>query len=86
MDKLNTMKEKYPQIQSVRGKGLMVGAVLTGPATPYCAALREKGMLALSAGENVLRLVPPLNVSMADCERAIELIEEVFTEDAAKNK
>ena len=86
MDKLNTMKEKYPQIQSVRGKGLMVGAVLTGPATPYCAALREKGMLALSAGENVLRLVPPLNVSMADCQRAIELIEEVFAEDAAKNK
>ena len=46
----------------------------------------QSRMLALSAGENVLWLVPPLNVSQADCERAVALIEEVFAEDAAKNQ
>ena len=86
MGRLGELKEKYPRITGVRGKGLMIGVVLDCPATPYCAALREKGMLALSAGENVLRLVPPLNVSQADCERAVALIEEVFAEDAAKNQ
>lgn len=80
MEGLRALGKKYPQIQSVRGKGLMIGAVLTSSAGPVLAILRKKFMLALSAGENVLRLLPPLNVTQAECEKALKLIDEAFDE------
>lgn len=80
MDGLRALGEKYPQIQSVRGKGLMIGAVLTSSAAPVLAILRKKYMLALSAGENVLRLLPPLNITQEECEKALQLIDEAFDE------
>ena len=42
-----------------------------------------KGMIALSAGETVLRLVPPLTVTQEDCEKAIELIDQALAEVTA---
>lgn len=41
-------------------------------------------MIALSAGENVLRLVPPLNVSGDECRKALELIDSAFAELCSK--
>lgn len=84
MDGLSALSKKYPCIRGVRGRGLMVGAVLDQPAGAILGILRSKGMIALSAGENVLRLVPPLNVSDADCALALELIDGAFAELCAK--
>ena len=84
MDGLSALSKKYPCIRGVRGRGLMVGAVLDRPAGAVLGILRSKGMIALSAGENVLRLVPPLNVSDADCALALELIDGAFAELCAK--
>ncbi len=84
MDGLSALAKKYPCIRGVRGRGLMVGAVLDQPAGAVLGILRSKGMIALSAGENVLRLVPPLNVSDADCALALELIDGAFAELCAK--
>lgn len=84
MDGIAELSKKYPCIQGVRGKGLMVGAVLDQPAGKVLSILRGKGMIALSAGENVLRLVPPLNVSGEECRKALELIDSAFAELCSK--
>ncbi len=77
---LEELAKKHACIRNVRGLGLMLGAVLDAPAGPVAAILREKGMLALSAGETVLRLVPPLIVTREECETALKLIDEALTE------
>ena len=80
MDGLKKLAEKHSCIKAVRGLGLMLGAVLDEPAGGVLAILREKGMLALSAGETVLRLLPPLTVTEAECAKALALIDEAMTE------
>ena len=80
LEKLNGMVGKYPCVKGVRGVGLMVGLLLDRPAGSVLAILREKGMIALSAGETVLRLVPPLTVTQEDCEKAIRLIDEALAQ------
>lgn len=76
---LQKLAEKHPMVKGVRGKGLMVGAILDEPAGAVLAILRSKGVIALSAGETVLRLVPALTISREDCEKALALIDEALT-------
>ena len=80
MEKLHGFVGKYPCVKGVRGVGLMLGLLLDRPAGPVLAALREKGMIALSAGETVLRLVPPLTVTQEDCEKAITLLNQALAQ------
>ena len=83
--KLEPLKDKYPScVQGVRGRGLMIGVVLAFPAGELLGILRSKGLIALSAGENVLRLVPPLIVTREQCDKALELIDAGLAELAAK--
>ncbi len=67
-------------IAEVRGLGLLLGLVLDVPAAPLQKKLQEKGMLALATAGNVLRLLPPLNVSQQEIEQAIQLIGETCEE------
>jgi acetylornithine/LysW-gamma-L-lysine aminotransferase len=60
-----------PQIREVRGLGLMVAVELKGRAAPYLAELAERGVLALSAGANVMRFLPPLVISPQDVDTVI---------------
>ena len=82
-EKLQSFVGKYPCVKGVRGLGLMIGLLLDRPAGSVLASLRAKGMIALSAGETVLRLVPPLTVTQEDCEKAIELIDQALAEVTA---
>jgi predicted acetylornithine/succinylornithine family transaminase len=58
-------------VRDVRGRGLLLGAVLDRPAGPVVDALRERGLLAVTAGPDVLRLLPPLVVSEAEVDQAL---------------
>ncbi len=71
--------EAMPAVRAVRGRGLLVGAELDRPVGPVVDACRERGLLALSAGPEVLRLTPPLVVDAADVDRALSIIEEVVS-------
>jgi acetylornithine/succinyldiaminopimelate/putrescine aminotransferase len=82
-EKLQSFVGKYPCVKGVRGLGLMIGLLLDRPAGSVLASLRAKGMIALSAGETVLRLVPPLTVTQEDCEKAINLIDQALAEVTA---
>ena len=81
---LSNLKAKYASLREVRGKGLMIGAVLDFPAVELLPILRAKGLIALSAGETVLRLVPPLVVTEKDCADAVRIIDEALAEHAKK--
>lgn len=67
-------------IAGVRGLGLLLGLVLDVPAAPLQKKLQEKGLLALATAGNVLRLLPPLNVSQEEVDQALKLIGEACEE------
>lgn len=69
---------KSPRVKSVRGKGLLVGIELDAPAGPLVTMMRDQGVIVGSAGENVLRLTPPLIVSRAQCDQAIATLEKAL--------
>ncbi|HEU0093683.1 MAG TPA: acetylornithine transaminase, partial [Vicinamibacteria bacterium] len=76
---LRAMQRKYPnQIRDVRGLGLMFGVELTGPASPIVAGLRARGILATKAGENVLRLLPPLVVKRGELRSFLVAFDDVL--------
>ncbi|MGL4854522.1 MAG: aspartate aminotransferase family protein [Lentisphaeria bacterium] len=78
--RLNQIKERYSCIQEVRGLGLLIGVQLSSDVKvadviTFCS---ENGLLVLSAGENVLRLLPPLTVTREQAETALEIIEKAL--------
>jgi predicted acetylornithine/succinylornithine family transaminase len=77
---LRAIQRKYPnQIRDVRGVGLMFGIELSGPATPIVAGLRARGILATKAGENVLRLLPPLVVKRSELQSFLVAFDDVLS-------
>jgi len=73
--KLNNLVDKYPCVKEVRGRGLMVGIVLDREAAVLLPEMLKQGVIALTAGENVLRLLPPLNVTAVEIDTAVNAIE-----------
>ncbi len=67
-----------PEARAVRGRGLMVGLELRGKARPVVSVLRERGVLALTAGLTVLRLLPPLMITPAQCDEVVAAIREAI--------
>jgi predicted acetylornithine/succinylornithine family transaminase len=61
----------------VRGLGLLLAVELDRPAAPVVEAALEQGLVIGSAGENVLRLTPPLTLSLDEAGTALELLEGV---------
>ena len=83
MDGLRTLAGKHATIREVRGRGLLIGVGLGRTAGPIVDACRDAGLLVLSAGEQVLRLAPPLIVDERDCDRALGIIDAAFGKLAA---
>ncbi|MBI5690107.1 MAG: acetylornithine/succinylornithine family transaminase [Verrucomicrobia bacterium] len=76
---LRQLAADFPaHLAAVRGFGYLVGLQLTSDPTPYLSALRERGLLAPSAGNNVIRLLPPLNVSAAELAESVQILREVL--------
>lgn len=68
-----------PFVSEIRGKGLMIGIVCTKDVSAIIPELIEAGMLALNAGPNVIRLLPPLTVTEAEMDKAVALISAALT-------
>ena len=77
---LRTELENLPtkKIRDVRGLGLMIGIELRGKVTPILQELMDRGVWALPAGLNVLRLLPPLTIEKEDLQQVIATINEVL--------
>jgi len=75
---LAAMAKQYPVMGEIRGQGLLIGAVLDTDAAPIVAAARDSGLLILLAGPRVLRLLPPLNVTAAEVDEALQKLAGVL--------
>ncbi|MDQ8730318.1 aspartate aminotransferase family protein [Bradyrhizobium sp. LHD-71] len=75
--KLAGVCDRYPDIVSeVRGEGLLIGLRAVIPAADLSNALRDEKLLTVAAGENVVRMLPPLIVSEAEIDEAVKRIEQ----------
>ena len=66
-------------VREVRGRGLLLAGVLDGAAGAVVDACRERGLLVVTAGPDVLRLLPPLVVTEAEVEEALAVLREVLS-------
>ncbi|MBC8160743.1 MAG: acetylornithine/succinylornithine family transaminase [Roseiflexaceae bacterium] len=69
---------RLAKVREVRGVGLLIGLELKERVQPHLLALMERGVLALPAGPNVLRLLPPLVISYAELDQVVAAIADVL--------
>ncbi|MDR6633305.1 acetylornithine/N-succinyldiaminopimelate aminotransferase [Phyllobacterium sp. 1468] len=73
---LASISDRYPEaISEVRGRGLLIGLKCAVPNTAMVQALRDEHLLTVGAGDNVIRLLPPLVATEADAREALTRIE-----------
>tara|TARA_B100000886_G_scaffold247929_1_gene174561 strand:- start:2683 stop:3846 length:1164 start_codon:yes stop_codon:yes gene_type:complete len=78
---LEKLKKKYPKlIKEVRGVGLLIGLQLFDDQTIFIKKLMENNLLTIRAGENVVRILPPLNVRKSEIDIALKAINKVCNE------
>lgn len=77
-EKLNQLIEKYPFVTAQRGMGFMRGLVLTIPVGEVVKEALKEGLVVLSAGSDVLRMLPPLVIEKEDIDEMIRRLEKVF--------
>lgn len=80
INKLKKELEHIDMVKDIRGKGLMVGIECSKEVTPSVKGLIDKGVLTLSAGPYVLRLLPPLIVTYDEIDKVVELIKNQLSE------
>jgi len=78
--RLRAIALRHPAVLEVRGAGLMRGVELRADAMPVVDAARAHGLLVNRTDEKVVRLLPPLTISAADLERALDLLDTVLAE------
>jgi len=78
---LNKLKEKYPSIiKGIRGRGLLIGVELHTDQTKFIKKLMDNKLLTIRAAENVVRILPPLNVKQKEINVALKIIDKVCSE------
>lgn len=78
---MQQLQQRFPQfVVETRGKGLIAGVKITPPVRDFVERLRKHKLLAVAAGDNVLRFLPPLIVTEADIEEAMEIVADAFAE------
>ena len=79
--KLNKVQEKYPNvIKQIRGRGFLIGIQLYKDQTQFIKKLMENQLLTIRAAENVVRILPPLNVKKKEIDLALKIIEKVCSQ------
>jgi acetylornithine aminotransferase len=72
-----------PAVQEVRGLGLIVGIVCDRPIADLVAEIHRRGLLVVTAGPNVIRLLPNLLVTREEIDQAVDILAGVLTGQAA---
>ena len=81
LSKLNLLKEKYPNIiKEIRGRGLLIGIRLHKNQAKFIKKLMDNKLLTIRAAENVVRILPPLNVKKKEIDQALKDIQKVCSE------
>ncbi len=81
---LETVAAAHPNaIEEVRGSGLLRGIKLAGDSREMVSTLRDNGLLTVAAGDNVIRMLPPLIVEQAQIDEAMAIIDRSFADVAS---
>jgi len=76
---INSLSKQYPKlIQGVRGKGLMIGIICNINNTELCLNLRNEGLLSVPAADNILRFLPPLNITEEHAEICLNILKKIL--------
>ena len=81
-ERLLKLKDEYNIIDEVKGMGLLIGISLKTEAKKFSNLCFDNGLLVVTAGDNVVRLLPPLNVSKEELGEALAILETVLSEIA----
>ena len=77
-NELSKIKEKFPDIiKEIRGRGFLIGLKLHKDQTEFIKQLMHNRLLTIKAAENVVRILPPLNVKKSELDQAIKVINKV---------
>ena len=76
--KLQEVLSDKETVTTVRGLGYMIGIETTGNLSELVQAARDKGLIVLTAGTNVIRLLPPITLSDAEIEKGVAILSEIF--------
>ena len=87
--KLASVRDEFPEIfEEIRGEGLLIGLKVKPAQGDLIAALIGEGLLTAPAGDNVVRLLPPLNVSVDELDEAVDILRraasDIKSRDMAK--
>lgn len=77
-ERLTALVADHPNVLGVRGAGLIRGVLTSGPAAEVVARALEEHLLLVGAGANVVRIVPPLNISDEELDRGLKILESVL--------
>ena len=78
LSNLNLLKKKYPKvIREIRGRGFLIGIQLHKDQTKFIKSLMDNKLLTIRAAENVVRILPPLNVKKKELDQALKIIDRV---------
>ena len=78
---LKKLKQNFPKIiKDIRGRGLLIGLQLYTDQTIFIKKLMNKKLLTIRAAENVVRILPPLNVKKREIDQALKIIDKVCKE------
>jgi len=78
---LNKIKDRYPNIiKEIRGRGLLIGIQLYTDQANFIKKLMDQKLLTIRAAENVIRILPPLNVKKNEVDQALKAIRNVCSE------
>ena len=81
LSNLTKIKKEYPKIiKEIRGKGLLIGIQLHTDQVNFIKRLMKKKLLTIRAAENVVRILPPLNVKKNEINQALKIIRETCSE------
>ena len=79
IQQLRDLAKAYPeQVRDARGVGYLVGVQLTSDPAPYVTLARERGLLVPTAGNNVVRFLPPLNATADELSRSVDIFRSVL--------
>ena len=81
LKKLNDLKKNYPRvIKEIRGIGLLIGIKVNVDLGNFINKLTNNKLLTIRAAENVVRILPPLNVKKKEIDQALKILNKVCSE------